>query len=86
MLMFLTNCETENMAESELLCVRVATLPRSKYASILVKSDVIRQYMLSELPRFLFYCCRYLPSLNYCPGKKHRHCSGHNLGEDKLKS
>ena len=28
-------CTYENMAESELLCVRVATLLRNKYASIL---------------------------------------------------
>ena len=27
-----------------------------------------------------------MPSFNYCPSKKHRHCSGHNLGKDKLKS
>ena len=37
--MFLTRCEQKctygNMAESELLCVRVATLLRNKYASIL---------------------------------------------------
>ena len=53
-----------NMAESELLCVRVATLHGNKY-----KSDVIRLYM-SELSIFLFYWSRYLPSHNYCPGKK----------------
>ena len=47
-------CTFGNMAESELLCVRVATSLRNKYAHI-------RQYMLSELPRFLFYCSRYLP-------------------------
>ena len=40
------------MAESELLCVRVATLLRNKYTSI--QSDVIRQYRLSELSRFYF--------------------------------
>ena len=73
--MFLTSCETEisiwkyDMAESELLCVRVATLLRNKYASI-QRVDVIGQYMLAELLRFLFYCSRYLPSHNYCPGKK----------------
>ena len=37
--MFLTSCETEmhiwNIAESELLCVRVATLLINKYANIL---------------------------------------------------
>ena len=43
-----------------------------------IKSDVIRQYM-SDLSRFL-------PSLNYRPGKIYRHCFRHNLGKDKLKS
>ena len=34
--MFQTSCETEiHMAESELLCVKVATLLTNKYASIL---------------------------------------------------
>ena len=44
---FLTSCETEmdiwNMVVSELLCVSVATLLRSKYASTLrVMSHVVR--------------------------------------------
>ena len=39
------------MTESELLCVRVATLLRNKYARLL-KVMSIRQYMLSELSRF----------------------------------
>ena len=54
------------------------------------KSDVIRQYMLSELSRFLF------DGLNIClvittaqakkKPKKKGHCSNHNLGMDTLKS
>ena len=51
-------CTYEYMAESKLLCVRVATLLRNKHASIL---SVISQ-------GFLFYCSRYLPSLS--PGKE----------------
>ena len=72
------------MAESELLCVRVAALLRHKYASIL-RVMSMRQYM-SELLRFLFYCSRYLPSLSTAQEKKHSHCSGNNLDKDKLKS
>ena len=60
-------CTYGNMAESELLCVRVATLQNQICKH--TKSDVIRQYM-SELSRF-FHCSRYLPGLNYCPGKNH---------------
>ena len=59
------------MAWSELLYVKVATLIRNKYACMHTKSDVIGQYM-SELSRFLFYCSRYLPSLNIAQAKKHR--------------
>ena len=40
-----------NMAENELLCVRVVTLLRSKDAST-QKSDVIRQCLYSKLSRF----------------------------------
>ena len=46
-------CTYGNMAESELICVR-AVLLRTEDASTL-KSDVIRQYLLSELSRYLFY-------------------------------
>ena len=47
------------MAESELLCVRVANLVRNKYASILrvISQGVVR------IVKILFYCSRYLPSL-----------------------
>ena len=87
--MFLTSCETEctyeNMAESELLCVGVATLLRNEY-----KSDIIKQYM-SELSKFLlffqlffnFNFFRYLPRLQ--EKNTLTLCSDHNLGKGKLK-
>ena len=53
------------------------------------KSDVIRQYTLSESSTFFFYCSRYLSSHNYCPDKNNkqkRYRSDHNLGKDKLKN
>ena len=34
----------------------------------------------------IFYFLDNLPSLTNTAGKKHRYCSGHNLGKDKLKS
>ena len=61
-------CTYGNKAESELLCVRVATALIKQICNH-TKSDVIREYV-SELSKFLFYCSRYLPSLNNCPGKK----------------
>ena len=79
------------MAESELLCVRVATLIRKQICKH-TKSDVIKQYILSELSSFFvwffIYCSLYLPSLNYCPGEKDIHCCcfWQDLGKDKLKS
>ena len=65
------------MAESELLCVRVATLLRNKYASVL---RVMSQGSTCHVEISAF--------LKYFPGKqkKNRHCSDHNLGTDKLKS
>ena len=53
------------MAESELLCVSVATLLRNLYASVLRES-----HKAIHVRRFLFDCSRYLSSLNYSPGKK----------------
>ena len=80
-------CTYGNMTESELLCVKVATLLRNKYASAL---RVSHKAMHVWIVKIFFYCSRYLPSLNYCPGKnkinKHRHFSGHNLDKGKLKS
>ena len=58
-------CTYGNMAESELLCVRVATLLRNKYASIL---RVISLGSTCQNCQDFFYCSRYLPSLNFCPG------------------
>ena len=86
MAMFLTSCERNAHTEMWLRVnayVRVSTLPNMH-----TKSDVIRQYTSSELPRFLFYGSRYLPSLNYSPGKKQQHIdiALAIVFEDKMKS
>ncbi len=60
------------MTESKLLCVRVATLLRNKYAS--TKSDVIKQSMLSEFPDFFFIVIDIYLGLITGQAKKHRHC------------
>ena len=81
------------MAESELLCVRVATLLRSKYAIIL---RVMSQDSTCCQNCQYFYCidldiCLALATAQKKKKEKkkiyiYRHCSGHNLGKDKLKS
>ena len=79
-----TECIYGNMVERELLCVRVATLLRNKYASIL---RVISYGSTCQNFHVFFYSIVlgiYLALTTAQQPKIHRHCSCHNLGKDKL--
>ena len=75
------------MAESEFLCVRVATFLRNKKTCKHTKSDVTRRSMLSKLSGFYFNAINIGLTITTAQAKKkHRHSSGNNLGRDNMKS
>ena len=90
--MFLTSCETEmhiKMTESELLCVRVATLLRKQICKH-TKSDIIKLSCSQNYQDFFYFIvldnCLALTTAQATPlppqknNNNNRHCSGHNLG------
>ena len=72
------------MAESEVLCVGVATLLRNKYASILrvISYGCTCSQNCQDFYFIVLDICLVLTTVQ---GGK-RHYSGNNLGRDKLKS